>query len=113
MAQPKIRLHIGCGNDGLEQYLSIDIDSRSGADILLDVKDVSQLALQGRVEEVYLNHSIGYLRLWEARDFSSTVYGFLHAGGRFVIETVDLEKVIKKINSSIYDLPAILKAFGD
>jgi hypothetical protein len=100
LGQPEVRLHIGGGQHFLEQYINIDADPESKADILLDMREINRLSLSNMVDEVFLNHSIGYLCLWEARDFFLTIRNFLRNSGYLVIETPDLEKAVKKLSSS-------------
>lgn len=93
-AAGKIRLYLGSGLDYRPGYVNVDIDPLSAPDLTMDFRQIGDLYADGAVAEVVMIHTLGYLRLWEARELFAVIYRLLEDGGRLVIELPDIEKCL-------------------
>lgn len=90
--QKGLRLHLGCGQVHLDGYVNVDVDPKNQPDVCMDFRDVRRAFEAGSVREVLMIHSLGYLRLAEARCFFRHVRDLLEPGGRFISELPDVSK---------------------
>jgi hypothetical protein len=105
-----LRLHLGCGAERLEGFVNIDRDPASRADLILDSRHLNRVFKKGTISEIVMIHTVGYMNLWEARDFFRDALALLEPGGRLVIETPDLEKCAARIlEAGAGDAPGFLE----
>jgi hypothetical protein len=98
------KLHLGCGNEYLEDYINVDISISSKADIVCNISDVEKSLNGLNFDEILMVHSISYLRHWEVNDFIETCLRILNTNGKLIIELPDLSKCAKVIsNADIID----------
>ncbi len=95
-----VRLHLGCGDDYWPGWINVDSDRRVPCDLHADFVDIGKRYLPGTVSEVAMIHSLGYLRLWEARSLFADLYRALGEGGVFSIELPDLAKCAARVLQS-------------
>jgi hypothetical protein len=98
-----LQLNLGCGGVNLPDYVNVDADPDSAADVLLDFRRIGDLYAKGSVARVQMIHSLAYLRLWQARDLLRALCDLLQAGGMLVIETPDLTKCARVVLESAGD----------
>jgi len=55
-----IKLHLGCGDLRLEDFINIDIQSKT-ADINLDIYDLSKFN-DNTVDEIYISHVLEHIK---------------------------------------------------
>lgn len=105
-----LKLHLGCGSVYLKDYVNIDVSSDSVADIVSDLRDIYKLYPVNSVSEIFLVHSISYLRLWEGLDFFKQSFQLLKEGGSLILEFPDLEKCASLIIQSKNDYTNYIEA---
>jgi hypothetical protein len=91
------KLHLGCGNNYLNEYINIDNNTNSVADIVFDIRNIGKLFKKNSIAEIRIIHAISYLRLFEARDFFLMCFNILKPNGKLVIEFPDIIKCAKII----------------
>jgi hypothetical protein len=72
--------------------VNIDGSADAVSDIRADFLTVDRLFEPASVSEVMMGHSIGYLRLWQARELFRIFHRIMHPDGLLVIETPDAVK---------------------
>jgi len=97
----EININIGCGADYQPDCINIDRDPNVRSDISTDYTNIDQLFAPQSIASITLNHSIGYLPIWEAQDFFKKAKRLLKPGGKLVIETPNILKAIEKIQTSV------------
>jgi len=105
-----LKLHLGCGDVYLNDYVNIDISSDSLADVISDFQNIYRLYPENSVSEILMVHSISYLRLWEAIDFFKECHYLLKEGGKLILEFPDIEKCASVIVKSKNDYPNYIEA---
>lgn len=58
----------------------------------MDFSEVGAAFPEGSVSEIVMIHSLGYLRLWQAREMFTDLIRLLQHGGKLIIELPDLAK---------------------
>ena len=104
------RLHLGCGRERWDGYINIDIAWRADSDLRADVRDLGRLFQPESVAEIVMIHALGYLHLWEAREFFAVAARLLVPGGRLVLELPDLGKCAREVAASEGDVQRYLEA---
>ncbi|MBS0205661.1 MAG: hypothetical protein JSS49_22395 [Planctomycetes bacterium] len=91
--------------------VNVDVDEGVSPDIHLDFIVACRRFPTGSVAHVEMCHSLGYVRLWEARELFAEVYRILCEKGTFVIELPDIGKcAAEMINTSGRDFDQYLEA---
>jgi hypothetical protein len=96
----KIKLHLGCGANYLFGYVNIDSNKDILADLYIDYLEIDNYFSVESIKEILMIHSIGYLNLWQARDFFRKAFKLLDNDGVFILETPNLMNAINMIQSS-------------
>lgn len=91
-SQIPLRIHLGCGSQHWDGWVNIDVSSNSAADIVLDFREIKNIFEIQTVEEIVMIHSVGYLRLWEARNLFHDIFSLLKIGGKYTMEFPDIVK---------------------
>lgn len=89
------KFHLGCGGDYLKDWINIDVNKFSTADIVCDFKYLNKYFPNDSVSVIKMIHSISYLRLWEARDFFAMCFKLLKKNGTLILEFPDIVKCAK------------------
>jgi predicted SAM-dependent methyltransferase len=98
-----IKLNLGSGVDYREGYVNIDSNPNVKNDICDDFINVRDVVDDGTVDEVLTIHSIGYLRLWQAKALFVDVFAILKPGGQFILEFPDIFKLASTISTRYHD----------
>lgn len=106
----KTRLHLGCGQDYWSGYVNIDSSPNAESDLCADFLGLRAHFADGSVAEVAMIHSLGYLRLWQARELFADLHRILEPGGRLTVELPDLAKCAAKALESEQDVPSYIEA---
>lgn len=93
--QGSLRLHLGCGSDYWPGYVNIDVDPAADTDVTADFVRIGDLYEEAAVDEIVMIHSLGYLRLWQARELFIQCRRLLRTGGRLVIELPDAARCME------------------
>ncbi|BEH11549.1 MULTISPECIES: hypothetical protein [Geobacter] len=96
-----IRINLGSGIDYREGYFNIDANPAAKTDFCINFLQIDRIFLPDTVSETLMLHSLNYLNLWQARDLFAKIHRLLKRNGILIIETVNLEKAVEKIISSI------------
>lgn len=75
-----IKLDIGCGKNKKEGFIGIDIDPKSGADIIASALDLP--FEDSSVDEISCSHLVEHFHPNEAQNFFDEIYRVLKNGGR-------------------------------
>jgi hypothetical protein len=96
-----MKLNLGCGKEYKSGYTNIDIVPP--CDLLLDIRKLGKIFESRSIEEILIIHVLGYLNLWEVKDFLEVSYSLLQKNGILIIETPDLQIVAKDILANTKD----------
>lgn len=96
------KLHLGCGENKLENYINIDfpldnhtIQTNSGADLFFDI---TKLKLENSsIDEIRNHHLFEHFSRFDALAFLCAWHLWLKKGGKLVIETPDFEKCVEHL----------------
>jgi hypothetical protein len=110
IADDKVRLHLGCGQDYWQGYVNVDMSVDALCDVRMDFARIGERYQDNSVTEIALIHALSYLRLWQARDFFIDSYRILQPGGRIIFELPDLAKCALKALACEDDLGEYLEA---
>lgn len=87
------KLHLGCGNFKLDEYINIDISSKI-ADLNLNMNDLS-IFKNSSIEEIYCCHVLEHIRRRELLHLLTEWNRVLIKGGVLRLAVPDFEKVVK------------------
>ncbi|MFO7733951.1 MAG: methyltransferase domain-containing protein, partial [Candidatus Aminicenantes bacterium] len=97
-----LRLHLGCGEVFLRNYVNIDfppsshtVQHKAVADVFADLKDLSFPAFS--VDEVRLHHVFEHFDRPTSLALLCTWQQWLKIGGVLIIETPDFEAAVKRM----------------
>jgi hypothetical protein len=96
----ELKLHLGSGADYRPGYLNIDSSPSARVDLRMDFTLIDTEFEPESVGEILMVHSLNYLRLWQARDLFAVALRLLRKDGVLIIETVDVEKVARRVLES-------------
>jgi hypothetical protein len=96
-----VKLNLGCGKGHKDGYTNIDIVPP--CDLLLDIRKIGRVFESRSIEEILIIHVLGYLNLWEVKDFLETSYSLLQKNGLLIIETPNLQVVATDILANTKD----------
>ena len=96
-----MKLNLGCGKDRRSGYINTDIVPP--CDLLLDIRKLGKMFEPRSIEEILIIHVLGYLNLWEVKDFLETSYSLLQKNGLLIIETPNLQVVATDILANTKD----------
>lgn len=90
-----MKLNLGCGQTKKSGYINIDIDKKSGADIISSVVDMPFFD-DSSVEEILSIHLIEHLSIKECEEALQEWFRILKPGGKIIIECPDFEALCKE-----------------
>lgn len=88
------KLNLACGNDYKEGYINIDDQSMYQCKVDKRADITTMKWKSGTVDEILLSHFMMYVTDIEAPVFFTKIYSWLKLSGRFIIENIDLDKVL-------------------
>ena len=94
--EKSIKINLGCGYDYRNGYINVDNQKMfpdAKVDVISDIKEFD--VEDGTVKEILLSHVVMYFRPEELHPLLLKLHGWLKEGGRLVIETIDLKKVMQ------------------
>lgn len=94
----KIKLHLGCGEKILSDYINVDIRSNLKCDVVDDVKTLSKFE-NNVISEIYASHVLEHFNRQEYMLVLDRWYEVLSDGGVLKISVPDLEKVMLMYNN--------------
>ncbi len=89
-----IKLHIGCGQIKLQDWINIDVES-GAADLVLDIRKGIPFK-DGSAQLIYNEHFIEHLTYDEGCTVINEFYRLLQKGGIIRIATPDLDYIVEK-----------------
>ena len=102
----RLKLHLGCGGQRWQDFLNVDLypavegqedTSRNGC-IAEAWADMRNLGLdEGSVDEIFTAHTLEHFVRWEAVEMLRHWHRMLKPGGKVVLETPDLLRVILNV----------------
>lgn len=119
--EEKIKLHLGCGDKKLKEYINIDIFPCEGADMITDVTDLGIIPPES-VDEILMESVLEHFYVEQQDKALSEYYRVLKKGGRFVINYLpDFDIVIdaylkkeKGLRGGVFDLTYVRQfIFGE
>lgn len=90
----KIKLHLGCGNKHIKDFINIDIIDSPGVDIVDDVSKLNRIE-KGSVDLIYACHILEHFKRKEYFSILERWTQLLKPGGKLRLSVPDLEKVAK------------------
>ena len=93
-----MKLHLGCGNLYLDDYINVDIYSEI-ADLKVDITDLSVIN-NNKVSEIYMSHVLEHFKRSEVLNFLSECNRVLKIGGILRVSVPDFDQVVKVYNKN-------------
>lgn len=90
-----MKLNLGCGQVKRKGYINIDIDKKSGADIISSVVNMPFFD-DLSVDELLCIHLIEHLSIKESEEALQEWFRILKHGGKIIIECPDFEALCKE-----------------
>jgi predicted SAM-dependent methyltransferase len=88
----------------------MDADRGASPDLVARIQDIGLFFSPASVREIRMYHSIGYLRLFEARRFFREAYRLLAQDGNLIVECPDAVKCARLLLESGTDESSYLEA---
>lgn len=103
------KIHLGCGNLYLDEYINIDIDINSKADINIDITNLS-IFKKNNIEEIYICHVLEHIKRNKIINFILELNRVLKINGTLRISVPDFKKIvyIYSNNNKLYNLNGLL-----
>lgn len=111
----KIKLHLGCGNVSLKNYINIDVRSLKNVDIVADITSLPFIP-DCSVDEIYTCHTFEHISHQKSIDVLKEWFRILKSQGKIIISVPDFERVIqiyKKTGNNIWNIKSILMGEQD
>lgn len=81
----ELKLNLGSGNDYLDGYINVDLNSDVRCDLVLDVEKEEFPWLDDSADEIIAKHLVEHL--WDRDKFMNKCWNLLKSGGQMYIET--------------------------
>jgi hypothetical protein len=93
-----MKLHLGCGERHINNFINIDVRQLSGADDVDDIKTLAKYK-EGSIELIYASHVLEHTGRNEYMDVLKRWYDLLQPSGILRIAVPDMEKVFLHYNT--------------
>jgi len=87
-----IKLHLGCGNKHIDNYINIDIRYLPGVDEVNNVKFLRNYK-NDSVDEIYCCHTLEHFGRWEYKDVLKRWFEILKPGGIMRLAVPDFKSI--------------------
>ena len=85
----KLKLHLGCGEKYLPEYINIDARSEGKLDIRCDIRNLP--FENNQVDEIYMCHALEHIKMHENQEYLNYLHRLLKIGGKIYISVPDFE----------------------
>ena len=92
-----MKLHLGCGNKIIKDFINVDIRPLDGVDVIDDISKLKTIK-DNSVELIYACHVLEHFNRLNYKKVLQRWYEILDKNGVLRLSVPDLEKVIKKYN---------------
>ena len=99
---PPYRLHLGCGNIRLDNWINIDINKTKAVDFTWDITERLPFC-DNSCELIYNEHVLEHLAIAEGTSFLRECHRVLQKDGILRIAMPSLEDLIKSYNNKIWN----------
>ena len=93
-----MKLHLGCGNLYLDDYINVDIQSEI-ADLKLNITGLNVIN-NNKVSEIYMSHVLEHFKRNEVLNFLTECNRVLKIGGILRVAVPDFDQVVKVYNKN-------------
>jgi len=90
----ELRLHLGCGDRYVPDWVNVDLSRKSTADLIEDVRKLNSFP-SNSVDSIYACHLLEHFSHSEAEQILSNWNRVLKPGGELRISVPDLDKIIQ------------------
>jgi ubiquinone/menaquinone biosynthesis C-methylase UbiE len=91
------KLHLGCGNKPIKDFINIDVRHLEGVDMVDDIKQLSSFENKS-VDLIYCSHVLEHFGRNEYKSVLKRWFDLLKDGGTLRIAVPDFEKVVEHYN---------------
>lgn len=88
-----IKLHLGCGNKHLKDYINIDFYKTDATDLEFDIYDIDERYSENSVDVIYMSHVLEHFERNKANILLHKLYKVLKVGGILRIAVPDWDAV--------------------
>lgn len=92
-----IKLHLGCGNKPIKDFINIDVRPLEGVDLVDDIKELSSFKNES-VDLIYSSHVLEHFGRNEYKLVLKRWFSLLKNGGTLRVAVPDFEKVVEHYN---------------
>jgi predicted SAM-dependent methyltransferase len=110
-----IKLHLGCGNVYLKNYLNIDVRPLKNVDIVADITSLPFIP-DSSVDEIYTCHTFEHISHQKSMKVLEEWFRILKCEGKIIISVPDFEYIIniyKKTGNNIWNIKSVLMGEQD
>jgi ubiquinone/menaquinone biosynthesis C-methylase UbiE len=91
------KLHLGCGNKPIKDFINIDVRHLEGVDMVDDIKQLSSFENKS-VDLIYCSHVLEHFGRNEYKSVLKRWFDLLKDGGTLRVAVPDFEKVVEHYN---------------
>ena len=92
-----IKLHLGCGDKHIKDFINIDVRHLSGVDMIEDIKQLNSFNNES-IDLIYSSHVLEHFGRNEYKLVLKRWFDLLKIGGTLRIAVPDFEKVVEHYN---------------
>ena len=92
-----IKLHLGCGDKHIKDFINIDVRHLEGVDMVDDIKELSSFTNES-IDLIYSSHVLEHFGRNEYKLVLKRWFDLLKCGGTLRIAVPDFEKVVEHYN---------------
>lgn len=85
----EIKLHLGCGEKNLREYINIDAKEGDNIDISCDIRDLPFGHCE--IDEIYICHALEHIHMHQSQKYLSYLNSLIKTGGKIYISVPDFE----------------------
>jgi len=95
----KIKLHLGCGNKHIDDFINIDVRDLESVDLVEDIRTLKSFSADS-VDLIYASHVLEHFGRREYMSVITNWFNILKPGGVLRICVPDFEKVVEHYNEN-------------